>query len=80
MWDLELHHPTLPVQWWSQRVQPRKQKLSMQAVHDILKAHHVLDVDRVSRCLKAGILHGTVKLLLPQDDPDNEHGLDQVWC
>ena len=32
----------------------------------------------VSRCLRAGILNGAVKLLKPEDDPDEKYGLDQV--
>lgn len=52
--------------------------MSMKAVHAILGAHGVTDVTSVSKCLKAGILHGNVKLLKPEDDPRNDFGLDQV--
>ena len=55
-------------------------KLSVQAVNTILKAHGIDDQGscEVSQCLKAGILYGHVKLLKPQDDPENKRGLDQV--
>ena len=32
----------------------------------------------VSRCLKAAISRGHIKILPPEKDPDNEYGLDQV--
>lgn len=50
----------------------------MKAVDTILNAHSITDVDKVSKCLKAGILHGNVKLLKPEDDPEKKFGLDQA--
>ena len=52
----------------------------MKAVNEIMKAHGVVDQDTkvVSQCLKSGILRNKVKLLKPEDDPENQYGLDQV--
>lgn len=52
--------------------------MSMKEVHAILNSRGITDVARVSKCLKAGILHGNIKLLKPEEDPKNEFGLDQV--
>lgn len=52
--------------------------LTVQGVNAILKAHGVRDVSKVSSCLKAGILNGRVKLLKPEEDTENEFGLDQA--
>jgi hypothetical protein len=51
---------------------------SMKAVNTILTAYGVENLWMVSRCLRAGILNGAVKLLKPEDDPDEKYGLDQV--
>ena len=54
--------------------------MTVQGVNAILKAHGVEDLgsSMVSKCLKAAILRSRVKLLKPQDDPENQFGLDQV--
>lgn len=54
------------------------QAQTMQSVNAILKSHGVTDIAKVSMCLRAGILHGHVKLMKPKDDPEGEFGLDQV--
>ena len=52
----------------------------MRAVHNLLVALGVGEdkVKDVSRCLKAAILNGHVKLLPPEQDPEGQFGLDQV--
>ena len=47
-------------------------------MHSLLRQHGVTAVSKVSKCLKAGILHGFVKLVSPEEDPEREFGLDQV--
>ena len=46
-------------------------------MHSLLRQHGVTAVSKVSKCLKAGILHGFVKLVSPEEDPEREFGLDQ---
>ena len=52
--------------------------LSVKDVNAIMRAHGVKKTSEVSQCLKSAILHNKVKLLKPQDDPENKYGLDQV--
>ena len=52
--------------------------LSVKDVNAIMRAHGVKKTSEVSQCLKSAILHDKVKLLKPQDDPENKYGLDQV--
>lgn len=50
----------------------------MSAVDALLEKHRVTNVSKVCKCLKAGILWGHVKLLPPEEDPENKFNLDQV--
>ena len=52
----------------------------MKAVDERLTALGVKNLFNVSKCLKAGILNGFVKLMKPEDDTGNNFGLDQVQC
>lgn len=59
---------------------PQRKRLSVKAVNEILKAHGIESTGgrEVSQCLRAGIMRNKVKLLKPEDDPENNYGLDQV--
>ena len=50
----------------------------MAAVDALLVKHMVTEINKVCKCLKAGILGGHVKLLPPEEDPENKFNLDQV--
>ncbi len=52
--------------------------MTMKAVDELLASLGVQNLGKVSRCLKAGILNGAVKLLTPENDPGNKFGLNQV--
>ena len=72
---------SLPVSYYRPaKEKPQRKRLSVKAVNEILKAHGI-ETDgsrKVSQCLRAGIMRNKVKLLKPEDDPENKYGLDQV--
>ena len=51
---------------------------TMKGVEELLSVLGVTNLPKVSKCLKAGILNGHVKLKRPEDDTENKFGLNQV--
>ena len=58
--------------------QSSQHKNKVDSVHALLCQYGVVDVSKVSCCLKVGILRGTVKLLPPEEDKERKFGLDQI--
>ena len=51
---------------------------TMKGVEELLSVLGVTNLPKVSKCLKAGILNGHVKLKKPEEDTENTFGLNQV--
>lgn len=56
----------------------RKKYRTQKQVHNLLKKLGISEPESVCACLKEGIRKFFINLLPPEEDPEGEHGLDQV--
>ena len=61
----------------SKKRNPKRYR-TKEEVHQLLERCGVSDLDKVCKCLKAGIMNGHIHLVPSDEDPSGVHGLDQV--